>query len=35
VPKEPGQLEGSVPEALEAPEAKKPAGGGLGEGEAI
>ena len=35
VPKEPGQIEGSVPEALEAPEAKKPAGSGLGEGEAI
>ena len=35
VPKEPGQLEGSAPKALEAPEAKKPAGGGLGEGEAI
>jgi hypothetical protein len=35
VPKEPGQLEGSAPEALEAPDAKKPAGSGLGEGEAI
>jgi hypothetical protein len=30
VPKEPGQLEGSAPEALEAPEAKKPSGEGLG-----
>jgi len=30
VPKEPGQLEGSAPKALEAPEAKKPSGEGLG-----
>lgn len=35
VPKEPAQLEGSPTEALEAPGAKKPAGSGLGEGEAI